>query len=118
MIEYSSLEISAPLPTLLIIPSGIGCSVGGFAGDAIPAARLLAAASGCLITHPKVLNGASLYWPFYRRRLCFSGDRTWFGCKTKNKAAGWYLSQSTGDKVGHSQVIVAGFHQLETPRWW
>ena len=62
MIEYSSLEISAPLPTLLIIPSGIGCSVGGFAGDAIPAARLLAAASGCLITHPNVLNGASLYW--------------------------------------------------------
>ncbi len=51
-----------PLPTLLIIPSGIGCEIGGFAGDAIPTARLLAAASGCLITHPNVLNGASLYW--------------------------------------------------------
>jgi hypothetical protein len=25
-------------------------------------ARLLAAASGCLITHPNVMNGASLYW--------------------------------------------------------
>ncbi len=49
-------------PTLLIIPTGIGCSVGGYAGDAIPAARLLAAASGCLITHPNVMNGASLYW--------------------------------------------------------
>ena len=35
---------------------------GGYAGDALPAARLLAAASGCLITHPNVMNGASLYW--------------------------------------------------------
>ena len=34
-----------PLPTLLIIPTGIGCNVGGFAGDAIPAARLLASDS-------------------------------------------------------------------------
>ncbi len=52
-----------PFPTLLIIPTGIGCSVGGFAGDAIPAARLLASASECLITHPNVMNGGSLYWP-------------------------------------------------------
>ena len=52
-----------PLPTLLIIPTGIGCDVGGFAGDAIPSARLLASASECLITHPNVMNGGSLYWP-------------------------------------------------------
>jgi len=52
----------APLPTLLVVPTGIGCAVGGYAGDALPAARLLAAASGCLITHPNVMNGASLYW--------------------------------------------------------
>ena len=52
-----------PFPTLLIIPTGIGCPIGGFAGDAIPVARLLAASSGCLITHPNVMNGASLYWP-------------------------------------------------------
>ncbi|WP_353089692.1 DUF3326 domain-containing protein [Synechococcus lacustris] len=51
-----------PLPTLLIIPTGIACEQGGFAGDALPVARLLAAASGCLISHPNVLNGASLYW--------------------------------------------------------
>jgi hypothetical protein len=51
-----------PLPTLLVIPTGIGCAVGGYAGDGLPAARLLAAASGCLITHPNVLNGAALYW--------------------------------------------------------
>ena len=59
----SSLQASFnPLPTVMVIPSGIGCLIGGFAGDAVPAARLLAAASGCLITHPNVLNGASLYW--------------------------------------------------------
>ena len=52
-----------PLPTLLIIPTGIGCDVGGYAGDAIPVARLLASASKCLITHPNVMNGGSLYWP-------------------------------------------------------
>ena len=54
---------TAPLPTLFIIPTGIGCNVGGYAGDAIPAARLLASASKCLITHPNVMNGGSLYWP-------------------------------------------------------
>ncbi len=47
-------------PTILIIPTGIGCEIGGFAGDAIPAAQLLASASGCLITHPNVMNGGSL----------------------------------------------------------
>ena len=57
------MKISDPLPTLLIIPTGIGCDLGGYAGDAIPAARLLASASECLITHPNVMNGGSLYWP-------------------------------------------------------
>ena len=50
------------LPTLMVVPTGIGCVIGGYAGDALPSARLLAAASGCLITHPNVMNGASLYW--------------------------------------------------------
>ncbi|NDD68677.1 MAG: DUF3326 domain-containing protein, partial [Synechococcaceae bacterium WB9_4xC_028] len=50
------------LPTLLLVPTGIGCAIGGYAGDALPSARLLAAASGCLITHPNVMNGAALYW--------------------------------------------------------
>ena len=56
------MTASGPLPTLLVIPTGIGCELGGYAGDGLPAARLLAAASGCLITHPNVMNGASLYW--------------------------------------------------------
>ena len=45
-----------------MIPTGVGCAVGGYAGDGLPAARLLAAASGCLITHPNVINAAALYW--------------------------------------------------------
>ena len=56
------MTTAAPLPTLLVIPTGIGCAIGGYAGDGLPAARLLAAASGCLVTHPNVMNGASLYW--------------------------------------------------------
>ena len=51
------MEIS---PTIFIIPTGIGCEIGGFAGDSLPAAKLLASASGCLITHPNVMNGGSL----------------------------------------------------------
>ena len=58
--------VSEPLPTLLVIPTGIGCEQGGFAGDALPVARLLAAASDCLITHPKVMNGAALDWSYPR----------------------------------------------------
>jgi hypothetical protein len=53
---------AASLPTLLLVPTGIGCAIGGYAGDALPSARLLAAASGCLVTHPNVMNGAALYW--------------------------------------------------------
>ena len=50
----------------MIIPTGIGCDIGGFAGDAIPFARLLASVSGCLITHPNIMNAASLYYPDQR----------------------------------------------------
>ncbi len=63
--SFHSREFSfgmSPLPTLMVIPSGIGCSIGGYSGDALPAARLLAAATDCLITHPNVVNGAMLYW--------------------------------------------------------
>ena len=47
-------------PTIFIVPTGVGCEIGGFAGDSLPAAKLLASASGCLITHPNVMNGGSL----------------------------------------------------------
>lgn len=49
--------------TVLIVPTGIGANIGGYAGDALPSARLLASVSDVLITHPNVLNGALMYWP-------------------------------------------------------
>ena len=52
-----------PYTALLLIPTGIGAAIGGFAGDALPMARALAAAVDCLVTHPNVLNGASCFWP-------------------------------------------------------
>lgn len=51
-----------PYTVLLIIPTGIGASIGGYAGDALPVARAIAQVCDCLITHPNVLNGAQLYW--------------------------------------------------------
>ncbi|MEG4942955.1 DUF3326 domain-containing protein [Microcoleus sp. F4-D5] len=52
-----------PLTVVLIVPTGVGASIGGFAGDALPVARAIAQISDTLIAHPNVLNGAQLYWP-------------------------------------------------------
>lgn len=51
-----------PYTVVLIIPTGIGASIGGYAGDALPVARAIAQTCDTLITHPNVLNGAQLYW--------------------------------------------------------
>jgi hypothetical protein len=52
-----------PFNVALIIPTGIGAAIGGYAGDALPVARAIAQVCDRLITHPNVLNGAQLYWP-------------------------------------------------------
>ncbi|HEY9876936.1 MAG TPA: DUF3326 domain-containing protein [Leptolyngbyaceae cyanobacterium] len=52
-----------PYTAVLIIPTGIGAAIGGYAGDALPVARAIAQVADNLITHPNVLNGAQLYWP-------------------------------------------------------
>ncbi|MHC4712976.1 MAG: DUF3326 domain-containing protein [Planctomycetota bacterium] len=44
----------------MIIPTGIGCAIGGHSGDATPAAKLLAAVVDSLIVHPNVVNAAEL----------------------------------------------------------
>lgn len=46
--------------TVMLVPTGIGAEIGGHAGDATPAARLLATVSDTLLTHPNVVNGADL----------------------------------------------------------
>ncbi|ELS34473.1 MULTISPECIES: DUF3326 domain-containing protein [Pseudanabaena] len=47
---------------LLLVPTGINAAIGGYAGDALPVARAIASIADHVITHPNVLNGASLYW--------------------------------------------------------
>ncbi|WP_414575891.1 DUF3326 domain-containing protein [Anabaena sp. CCY 9402-a] len=54
--------MNRPYTAILIVPTGVGAAIGGYAGDAIPVARLIAQVCDRLITHPNVLNGASLYW--------------------------------------------------------
>lgn len=51
-----------PFTVVLLIPTGVGATIGGYAGDALPVARAIAQVADCLITHPNVLNGAQLYW--------------------------------------------------------
>lgn len=45
---------------VMLVPTGIGALVGGHAGDATPAAKLLAACADTLITHPNVVNAADI----------------------------------------------------------
>ncbi len=45
---------------VLIIPTGIGCEIGGHAGDAQPVARLIGACCDKLITHPNVVNASDI----------------------------------------------------------
>jgi hypothetical protein len=45
---------------VMIVPTGIGAEIGGHAGDANPAAKLLASCCDNLITHPNVLNASDI----------------------------------------------------------
>lgn len=46
--------------TVFLVPTGIGSELGGHAGDANAAAKLLAAGSDRLITHPNVVNASDI----------------------------------------------------------
>lgn len=72
-----------PYTVVLIVPTGIGAAIGGYAGDALPVARAMSQVCDRLIAHPNVLNGAQLYWP------C---DRTFYveGYGLDKFAAGWW----------------------------
>ena len=45
---------------VFLVPTGIGAEIGGHAGDATPAALVLAEACDRLITHPNVVNASDL----------------------------------------------------------
>ncbi|MCC0177392.1 DUF3326 domain-containing protein [Waterburya agarophytonicola K14] len=79
---------------VLIVPTGVGAAIGGYAGDALPIARSVATISDRLITHPNVLNGAQLYW---------SLDNTYYveGYGLDRFAAGkWGLNPVRQNKIG------------------
>jgi len=67
---------------VFIIPTGVGAEIGGHAGDATPAARLIGSVCDRIILHPNVVNAAdinempsnSLYVDGYMLNRFLSGD--------------------------------------------
>ncbi len=45
---------------VMLVPTGIDCSIGGHAGDATPAARMLASVCDRLVLHPNVVNASDI----------------------------------------------------------
>lgn len=45
---------------ILIVPTGVGATIGGHAGDANPVCKLFASLSDILITHPNVVNASDI----------------------------------------------------------
>ncbi|EXB54001.1 hypothetical protein L484_022976 [Morus notabilis] len=58
-----STKFKKDYTSVMIVPTGVGAAIGGYAGDALPVARALSSVVDCLISHPNVLNAAMLYWP-------------------------------------------------------
>ncbi len=50
----------APFVAVQIVPTGVRCEFGGFAGDACPVTNLLASAADVLVTHPNAVNASEL----------------------------------------------------------
>ena len=53
-------ENTAVFNAVLLIPTGIGSTIGGHAGDGNPVARLLGSVCDTLITHPNVVNASDI----------------------------------------------------------
>ena len=54
------IERTESFNAVFLVPTGIGARIGGHAGDATPAVRVLAAACDRLVTHPNVVNASDL----------------------------------------------------------
>ena len=54
------LERTETFNAVFLVPTGIGSEIGGHAGDATPAARVLAEVCDTLILHPNVVNASDL----------------------------------------------------------
>ena len=53
-------ETTRQFNAVYVVPTGIGAEVGGHAGDATPAAQLLASCCDQFITHPNVVNASDI----------------------------------------------------------
>lgn len=51
---------ASPFTVVQVVPTGIGCELGGYAGDACPATNLLASAADLVVTHPNAVNASDL----------------------------------------------------------
>lgn len=58
--QRRSEEDTSSFNVVMLVPTGIGAEIGGHAGDATPAATLLASVCDTLITHPNVFNAADM----------------------------------------------------------
>ena len=45
---------------IFVIPTGIGCEIGGHAGDANPAVKLIASVTDKLIVNPNAVNASDI----------------------------------------------------------
>ena len=54
------IENTDKFNTVFLVPTGIGAEIGGHAGDATPAAKLIASVSDTFITHPNVVNASDI----------------------------------------------------------
>ena len=59
-ISRRQVENSDSFNAVMLVPTGINCEIGGHAGDAGPAARLLASVCDRLITHPNAVNASDI----------------------------------------------------------
>ena len=48
------------LNAVMLVPTGVDCAIGGHAGDATPAAKVLAAVCDRLVLHPNVVNASDV----------------------------------------------------------
>lgn len=100
---------------MMVVPTGIGAAIGGFAGDALPAARLLSEVVDTLITHPNVMNGAMLYWPRdnvlyvegYALDEFAAGTVGLRPCKKRAQRIGLLLDRGMNDNMCLRQMQVA-----------
>jgi hypothetical protein len=67
--RFTDVELTSPrrkdhqdekFAVVQIVPTGVRCEIGGFAGDACPATNLLASAADIVITHPNAVNASDI----------------------------------------------------------